>query len=420
MGHSTGEIAAMIVLFMTLGNVRHDQPNIADNLAFCIKESRAQEVYLFGSNQSMIPLISQSYLEKTRKSMLSYVFVQLDHVDDIHHCFSDIREKYEELVKKNPNVDIILNNNSATKSMTSAMTSLALLTHRTIFFIDGTRNEDGAIVPGTERIVQQTLYPIYDEMLVERAIEYFNHNQFSYAIQEVSTVCLHRQKEDYQELFKAYDMWDRFEHMRANELLSKLTYPGRNKEQFKNNQKFLQLLLRSSNKTQRYLCVLVDLINNAQRRFDDGRYDDTVARLYRAFELIAQVLLLSKGLDDIEDKISFEQLKPQVKDRKRLNIYQDYLEGGNVLVGCGKKYQILKDIGVPNAGEWHQKMLKLLSRRNESILAHGLTPVDKETAEQFLKKIDEFVKTELKEAIRINDPDIDELFRISRFVRMEA
>jgi hypothetical protein len=46
--------------------------------------------------------------------------------------------------------------------------------------------------------------------------------------------------------------------------------------------------------------------------------------------------------------------------------------------------------------------------------------VDKETAEQFLKKIDEFVKTELKEAIRINDPDIDELFRISRFVRMEA
>lgn len=107
---------------------------------------------------------------------------------------------------------------------------------------------------------------------------------------------------------------------------------------------------------------------------------------------------------------------------KMLLIYWKTLqiEGGNVLVGCGKKYQILNDIGVPNAGEWHQKMLKFLSRRNKSILAHGLTPVDKETAEQFLKKIDEFVKTELKEAIRINDPDIGELFRISRFVRMEA
>jgi len=412
----------MIVLFMTLGNVRFDHPNLADNLGFCIKESRAQEVFLFGSGQSreMVPLISQSYERQTGKTMPYTRFVQLEHIDDIHHCFSDIRVEYEKLVKEDPDVDIILNNNSATKSMTSAMMSLALLTHRTILFIDGTRNAHGAIIPGTERIVSQTLYPIYDEMLVERAIQYFNHNQFSYAIQEMSTVCLHQQKEDYRQLFMAYDLWDRFEHGKANDLLSKVEYPGRNKEQFKNNQRFLQILFRSSNKTLRYLCVLVDLINNAERRFDDGRYDDAVARLYRAFELIAQVLLLSKGLDDIENKISFTQLRPLVTNRDRLNNYQDYLEGGNVLVGCGKKYQILTDIGIMNAEQWHKKMLKLLSRRNESILAHGLTPVDRETAEQFLKNINEFVKTDLKNAIKSSDPDIDELFCISRFVQIDT
>ena len=422
MGRGPRGVAAMIVLFMTLGNVRFDHPNLADTLAFCIKESRAQEVFLFGSgqNREIVPLISQAYTRQTGRDMPYTKFVQLDHIDDIHHCFSDIRVEYEKLVKEDPDVDIILNNNSATKSMTSAMMSLALLTHRTILFIDGTRNPDGAIVPGTERIVSQTLYPIYDEMMVERAIQYFNHNQFSYAIQEVSTVCLHPQKENYRQLFRAYDLWDRFEHSKAHDLLSPVTYPGRNKEQFINNQRFLQILLRSKNKTLRYLCVLVDLINNAQRRYDDGRYDDAVARLYRAFELIAQVLLLSKGLDDIENKISFTQLKPLVTNRDRLNSYQDYLEGGNVLVGCGKKYQILTDIGIMNAEQWHQKMLKLLSRRNESILAHGLTPVDRETAGLFLEKINTFVKNELKEAILSSDPDIDELFRISRFVQIET
>lgn len=411
----------MVVLFMTLGIVRPDRVSLAHNLAFCIKESRARNISLFGPELSkeMIPLISQSYSEQTGKPMPQYIFKKLDHIDDIHYCFSDIRAEYEKLVKEDSDVDIIMNNNSATKSMTSAMTSLALLTHRTIYFVDGDRNVEGSIVPGTERIMQQTLYPIYDEMLVERSVQHFNRSQFSYAILELNNVCIHEKKEKYRELFTAYDMWDRFEHNKAYDLLSKMKFSGKNEKAFKENLGFLHQLLKSNNKTERYLCVLVDLINNAQRRYDDGRYDDAVARLYRAFELIAQVLLLSKGLDDIEDKISFEQLAPKIKNHDRLNIYKEYLNGNKVLVGCGKKYQILNDIGVENAERWHRDTMSLLSKRNESILAHGLTPVDNVTAEQFLRRINEFIKKEFQETAKKNGTDIDKMFSISRFLQIK-
>ena len=43
---------------------------------------------------------------------------------------------------------------------------------------------------------------------------------------------------------------------------------------------------------------MADLLNNAQRRIDEGKYDDAVARLYRANELIAQITLTKFGVID--------------------------------------------------------------------------------------------------------------------------
>lgn len=37
-------------------------------------------------------------------------------------------------------------------------------------------------------------------------------------------------------------------------------------------------------------------MNNAYRRIEEGKYDDAVARLYRAIELIAQLGLINEGL----------------------------------------------------------------------------------------------------------------------------
>ena len=40
--------------------------------------------------------------------------------------------------------------------------------------------------------------------------------------------------------------------------------------------------------------MLASIINNSKRRGKENKFDDAVARLYRSFELIAQIRLLEK------------------------------------------------------------------------------------------------------------------------------
>jgi len=412
----------MIVLFMTLGIGRPAPENLAHGLAFCIKESRAENVVIFGSERSreMLPSIEASYAEQAHRKIPEYRFLELSRIDDIHHSFTEILAEYNKIVKDTPAADIIINNNSGTKSMTSAMTFLSLLTRRTIFFVEGERDPSGAIIIGTERILQQTLYPVYDEMILQHAIQYFNHRQYSYAIHELSGVCRHPRKEPLRELFSAYDLWDRFNHREAYELFKTLPVPEGRSIRFEKNRAFLNKLLNSPVKEERYICVLVDLISNAQRRFDEGRYDDAVARMYRAFELCAQVMFLEIGLDDIEKKIPFTELERRIPDRDRLNRYNDYRNGSNVLVGCRRKYQLLQDLGETDAMKWLNEMQSLLDKRNASIYAHGITPVKRETAELFLKKMNDFITTRFGGPQKKNGTSLEELFAGSQFIEIDG
>jgi CRISPR-associated protein (TIGR02710 family) len=312
----------MVVLFMPVGIGRPSPENLAHGLAFCIRESRAREVIFFGSDRSRVtvPFIEQSYREQTGRPLPKNQFVELTRIDDIHHTFLEIRAVYDRVMKEDAAADIIVNNNSGTKSMTSAMTFLALLTHSSLIFVDGDRDPDGSIIVGSERNVQQTLYPVYDEMLVQRAIQYFNRKRYGYAIRELSGVCNHPRKENLLKIFFGYEYWDQFSHREAYNLLKYVHPADGQKKKFEKNRMFLNTLLNSHVKQERYLCVLVDLLNNARRRYDEGRYDDAVARLYRAFELCAQVMFLSAGLDDIENKISFKELESRITNRDHLPV----------------------------------------------------------------------------------------------------
>ena len=44
-----------------------------------------------------------------------------------------------------------------------------------------------------------------------------------------------------------------------------------------------------------------------------------------------------------------------------------------------------------------KELRDLLKRRNNSILAHGTEPIDKETASKLLNKVEEYVKTVIKD-----------------------
>jgi CRISPR-associated protein (TIGR02710 family) len=119
--------------------------------------------------------------------------------------------------------------------------------------------------------------------------------------------------------------------------------------------------------------LLVDLLNNAMRRGDDERkYDDAVARLYRAMELLAQRQLLTHSIDSSD-------VKPEDIPAELRQKWESLFEEGSAKIGLAHCYELLTALGDP-LGEFYgdEKAKRLLSTRNNSILAHGLHSVNRE------------------------------------------
>jgi len=93
--------------------------------------------------------------------------------------------------------------------------------------------------------MQQILYPVYDDMLVQRAIQYFNKKRYGYAIQELSGVCRLPGTENLLKIFSGYELWDQSSHREAYNLLKNLHPPEGQKDQFEKNRIFLNKLLNS-------------------------------------------------------------------------------------------------------------------------------------------------------------------------------
>lgn len=133
---------------------------------------------------------------------------------------------------------------------------------------------------------------------------------------------------------------------------------------------------------------VIDMVENACRRIaDQGRYDDGVARLYRAVEMWHQWRLLSiysVSADNVQwdkvDKSSRERFleaegldtPPPVLDLTRARTLDAILSGED-----------MEDDAV---------LRNLLRERNSSILAHGLKPITKASAERFLSYVDAMVE----------------------------
>jgi len=279
-----------------------------------------------------------------------------------------------------------------------------MLYHKKLSLVAGKRGENGIVVPGTEKIVEQSLYSAYDKLLFDQVKTLFNSYRFKDAKSVLNQIVISDGKEKFEQLIEAYDLWDKFDHRTAFKILGEIS-----DMQISQNKGFLGKL----NRMEKYeTLILVDLINNASRRIEEGKYDDAVARLYRTIELIAQIKLAGEGLDDLsEQKFMIEDLK-----RKKVDIrgYEDYAdEKGRLKLGLSNKFNLLKDMGWEEADKVYlenNKLKDLLKKRNSSILAHGLEPVEKKTATELFDAVKEYAKIIL--------PELNELLEDASFPKL--
>lgn len=298
------------------------------------------------------------------------------------------------------------------------------------------KNGVGTVENGFESIkIQNDPYETYALLEFRRGKNFFNNYQFEAALKNFETAKsklvdsnLKKRAGYYINLVKFYQCWDKFNNKidyynniaKRNEksklpiYLEKelidncpkklLEYDFKNVdnfiEQLKNNLKFLKLKILNDVKSSMFY-YLPDLLNNAYRKIEIGFYDDAVARLYRAIELIAQIRLNDYDLIDLNrfqtNKIFYinrEKFDKTVDDDVKSLVMSfgisDYFNNRKAFrVHKSQAYNILMELGDNVAIELdNNKQLNMsVNKRNNSILAHGLNPMNKKDAIDLYEKV---------------------------------
>lgn len=306
--------------------------------------------------------------------------IEISNPDSIHRVYEELKPKFSEI--QNQFDHVIVDFTSGTKAMTSALAVLSTIFEAdTLSYITGKR-ENGLVIRGTEEV--QAVRPtfIISEKRLSEAAKLFNECRYDTTLALIASITKitadSNLKESTTTLRKAaiaYSAWDKFQHYTAFKSLKSLR-----SSEFDKNKSFLGKLLKAEEKEPYWIA---DLINNAKRRGDiEHKFDDAVARLYRTVELIAQYRLRKEHKLE-PSKLYFEQIPNVLREKWGIKA-----TGETIKIGLEKDYELLaaKEDIIGKKFIEDKEIGNLLSKRNYSILAHGLEPLNKEAYQKLLSK----------------------------------
>lgn len=378
-------------LFMTVGTGFGDDgaKRLAHGLFSSIEEIDPDFIVFFGSKDSMLTIehVSKLAVEELYddfKEGVEYKFVLLNNIDKVENCFNEMESQ---IMEYQNDYKIIVDYTSGTKSMSVALGFIAAFYNKKVYSVGGNR-QGGLVSSGTETINYQNLYFIYDRLRLKKLKEYFNHNRFDSGIDIISEIVDPEfDKELCINLFNAYSLWDNVNFEDAYDILKDLDTSNpffeSLSQQMKINKNALGNITRSHSQNLKFCYILASLINNAKRRYDEHKYDDAIARLYRSMELIGQISLQGYGLDssDIDKDILKEK---NVSEKFIQGLHEDW--DGKIKIGLIPDFELLYELD-NKLGKYYKenekKIRNLTKMRNASILAHGLESQSKDDYEIF-------------------------------------
>lgn len=314
----------------------------------------------------------------------------LNTIDDINEIYDEINKVVIELMKKNYD-SITIDFTSGTKAMSVGAVLSATKFNLNLSYISGER-VNGKVAKGLEKIISTSpVKPIIDIklMIIQKLWNSYQYKGCLELIKELKDyIPSFKIIDEYKILTLAYYEWDKFNHNEAYKLLkgfkTDLIDTSKNKT-------FLGKIINENNEEKEKM-MICDLINNAKRRINEGKFDDAVARLYHAMEYIAQYKLInSYGIDPSDIDIK----KLENLGLSNLDNYKKLGNNGKIKIGLTIDFQLLKDIGDEIGHKFFQdqELQGLLSKRNSSILAHGKIPMSEEDANNLLTKVESYASS---------------------------
>lgn len=427
-------------------------------LIYCIKEYEPDFIYFLCSYNSKG--IAEDIVNELSIPEDKYSLKMVKNHESLDESFAKSREIIKELQKNYSQVHIDFT--GGTKPLVSGLVLAAIgekCTYTYVGSIDEKARDKkglGIVKSGFEKIKEQKdPYDVYAVMEFEKGMEFFDKYQFSAAKTNFIEASKKLESPNLKEialffvdLIELYDLWDKFNNLFINkqplknafrDILNRINnsdiiksyfesdYPLF-KQQIKNNSNFLELKLSRKGMIEfddvKY--YLPDLLNNASRRIEEGKYDDAVARLYRAIELIAQIGLVNNNL--INDQIL--KVNKEFRINKdailSLNNYKvDSLIRGwneyyskpskkNFGVTSNKSFKLLCALDVPFAEEYlkDKKLKSNVNSRNGSILAHGLNPINENEAIELFNQVIKYSKDVF--------PELEKYMEMSKFPKFST
>ncbi len=333
---------------------------------------------------------------------------KLKAVDNINEVYQFCLNLLNKLRQEYPDAEIIADYTGGTKTMSVGLGAAAMdIEGIVISIVKGERTDLIKVLDGTQSVrlsrvnlgflkrqksIAESFIAQYDYAAAANLLTQLSQTpdipeEYSNEILHLSSLC------------NAFDAWDKFNHLEAFRLLSLL------KSEYL---QFLTVSIQSRAKLDEEIKIdtipnfksiqiahgyelVEDLLLNVERRASSRKYDDAVARLYRAFELLGQLrLMIQFGLktSNIDLNKLPENLKKEYEQRKNGQ--------GRIELGATQTYALLDKLGDEIGKDYNTAKNKILNQglgvRNLSILAHGFKPISEKEYSQVSNVLGGFIQ----------------------------
>jgi len=373
-------------LLISVGTGIGDSPeSIVHAIKLSIKEKNPERIAFLVSPQSKKN--AEEVAKMLNLSENTFSFFEVSDPNDLDMAFSEAKKAINWLNSEGiPTEEVISDFTSGTKPMSSAIVLVSFLNNvERLSYVQGKRVK-GIVVAGTERIITFSPILTFFEKCISQAKEYLKKYQYEAALKILKFPQTYKEILDEKEgkrveslisLIRAYNYWDKFNHLYATGEFKKIDF-SLFKEFKPTDVKILHIIGNAIKNKKIKKEIIVDLFANAERRFKEGKYDDCVARLYRALEMLVQWRLKEKfGLDTGDIDLS------KVPDKEKWYNYKNPRDG-KIKLPLYASYELLKSLKDP-VGNEIEHIEGLLSIRNNSILAHGVVPVEEKQSKKFFE-----------------------------------
>ncbi|MEJ5186236.1 MAG: TIGR02710 family CRISPR-associated CARF protein [Candidatus Geothermincolales bacterium] len=414
-------------LVCTVGTGR----GVEHGIAVSIKKSNPEKVVFIVSQESRstierIRALGEDVLANREVSEL--VLSDEEHVQD---CALKAIDCLLELINEGaPREEITCDFTSGTKAMTAGLCVAAVtLGIPSLSYVVGERDKaNGRVISGSEDVRTVSVGRLYVRETEQRLKELFNQRRFSaglsvsdYVLERFFQEDIQNEFSNWRSLFEAFYRWDLFDHVGAYDVMMGIDKGFLAKlglESLQPSKEFLGKITRRASTAENSQVadddrlkgkalllelLMADLLANSDRRAEEGRYDDAVARLYRACEMAAQKALLEKGHNPSD--LDLDALPPMAREE----ICAPSPGESKSKVAMDETLRLLKALGDDRADLYleNKRLRDLLTARNNSILAHGIEPVGREKQEA--------LREEVLSLCNSFSPNLEQNLRLAKF-----